>query len=117
MLRGIRGAITVENNNADEIKAVTRKLLEEMAKANSVKAEDIASIIFSVTRDLDAVFPAEAAREIGWKYVPLLCTYEISVPGSLAKCIRVLIQVNTDKTQKEIKHLYLAEAKKLREDF
>lgn len=117
MLRGIRGAITVKNNNAEEIKAATRRLLEQMVGANAISVEEIASIIFSVTKDLNAAFPAEAARELGWTATPLLCSYEIDVPKSLRKCVRVLMHVNTDKTQKEIKPIYLEEAQKLREDF
>lgn len=113
-LRGIRGATTAGKNNKEEIVAATRELLSEIASANQLKIEEIASIIFSVTRDLDAEFPAAAAREIGWNDTPLLCTYEIDVPGSLPKCIRVLLQVNTDTAQKDIKHIYLKDAKSLR---
>jgi len=115
-VRGIRGAITVKANSSKEIISSTEKLLKEMVKANKIKVEDIASAIFSVTRDLDADFPAQAARNLGWSYTPLLCTYEIDVPGGLKKCIRVLLHVNTNKSQKAIKNIYLSEAKNLRPD-
>ena len=117
MLRGIRGAITVKKNSTAEIKAATKRLLGEMVAANGVKIPDIASVIFSVTCDLDAAFPAEAARDLGWNTTPLLCTYEICVKGSLKKCIRILMHINSSKPQKSIKHIYLEGAKKLREDF
>ncbi|NLI11186.1 chorismate mutase [Pelotomaculum propionicicum] len=115
-LRGIRGAITVDRNEAAEIAAATRELIEAITTKNSLDTEDIASAIFTVTPDLDAGFPATAAREMGWQYIPLLCANEINVPGSLGKCIRVLIHVNTEKSQKELKHVYLRGAAVLRED-
>lgn len=114
--RGIRGATTVEENTAEAILAATRELLERIVEANDLKAEDVASIIFTSTPDLTAVFPARAAREMGWDHVPLLCTQEISVPGGLSRCIRVLIHWNTEKEQGEIKQVYLKGAKKLRPD-
>jgi len=113
-LRGIRGAITVENNTKEEIVDKTKELLMETASANRIKIEDIASIIFSVTKDLNAEFPAVAARELGWNDTPLLCTYEIDVAGSLPKCIRVLTHVNTERKQGEMKHVYLRGAQNLR---
>lgn len=113
-LRGIRGATSVEKNTKEEILEATKELLSEMVSANQIKIEDIATIFFTVTKDLNAEFPAVAARELGWNDIPLLCAYEIEVPASLSKCIRVLIQVNTDKTQKEMKHIYLREAKNLK---
>ncbi|MCX5751010.1 MAG: chorismate mutase [Candidatus Saganbacteria bacterium] len=116
MLRGIRGAITVKQNKAEEIIAATGRLLKEMVVVNKIKIPDIASVIFSVTGEMDAAFPAEAARKLGWQFTPLLCTYEINVKGSLQKCIRVLMHVNSKKPQKELKPVYLEEAKKLRED-
>jgi len=115
-VRGIRGAITVERNDAGEIIAATRELLEAIIKENDLDPEDIASAIFTVTRDLDAEFPASAAREMGWKYVPLLCATEIDVPGRLGKCIRIMVHVNTEKSQRELKHVYLKEAVQLRTD-
>ena len=116
VLRGIRGAITVEQNSAKEILAASRELLDAIIKENDVVAEDIASIIFTMTADLDACFPARAARDKGFKYVPLLNTLELNVPGSLARCVRILVHVNTAKSQKDIKHIYLKEAACLRED-
>lgn len=116
VVRGIRGAINVSQNSACEITQATRELLTKMAKANQVKKEDIASIFFTLTPDLNAVFPATAARELGWNNVPLIGSIEVDVPGSLAFCIRILIHINTTKTQSEIKHIYLRDARKLRAD-
>lgn len=116
MIRGIRGAITVYENSAAEILSATEKLLKEIIHANGLKIEDISSVIFTMTPDLNAVFPAEAARKMGWKNVPLLCHTEIAVPGSLAKCIRILLQAETQKAQDQVKHIYLEGAKILRED-
>ncbi|MBU1026687.1 MAG: chorismate mutase [Candidatus Margulisbacteria bacterium] len=113
-IRGIRGAITVDNNNKEEIIEATQQLLAEVVKSNQLKEEDIASIIFSTTADLDAEFPAAAARQMGLNETPLMCTKEIDVPGSLAKCIRILLHVNTSKKQKEMKHIYLRGAVTLR---
>jgi len=115
-IRGIRGATTVSRNKKEEILTSSMTLLEKIVSANKIKIEDIASVIFSVTKDINAEFPAIAARRLGWLYTPLLCTYEISVPGSLKKCIRVLIHVNSDKKQAQMKHIYLGKAKKLRPD-
>lgn len=116
VVRGIRGATTVERNSAEEIFSATRELLQAIIKENSLDPEDIASAFFTVTPDIDADFPAFAAREIGLKYVPLLCAVEINVPGSLGNCIRILLHVNTKKSQKEMKHIYLRGAIRLRED-
>jgi chorismate mutase len=115
-IRGIRGAISVSKNSKDEIVSSTKTLLREMTGLNKIKSEDIASIIFSVTKDLNAEFPAIAARKLGWSGTPLLCTYEVDVPGSLPRCIRVLIHVNSGKPQSSIKNVYLNDAKKLRPD-
>ena len=114
--RGIRGAITVKMNEKDAIVFATEMLLEKMVSINKVRVDDIASIIFSVTPDLTKEFPAIAAREMGWLYTPLMCTNEIAVEGSLKKCIRVMMIVNSEKKQSSIKHVYLNEAKKLRTD-
>lgn len=117
ILRGIRGATTVESNDAEEILEATRELLQAIVEENGLATEDIASAIFTVTPDLNAEFPATAAREmLGWKYVPLLCATEINVPGRLGKCIRVLVHVHTDRSQQELKHVYLREATQLRTD-
>ncbi len=115
-VRGIRGATTVTENTREEIIEKTQELLEVLIERNDVRVEDVASAIFSVTGDINAEFPAVAARRIGWIYTPLFCTLEIPVPGSLGKCIRVLLHVNSDRTQEEMTHVYLYEAKKLRPD-
>lgn len=115
-VRGIRGATTVESNTKEEIINRTKEMLEAVIERNNVQVEDITSAIFSVTDDLDAEFPAVAARKIGWIYTPLFCTLEIPVPGSLRKCIRVLLHVNSDRSQKEMKHIYLNGAQCLRPD-
>jgi len=115
-VRGIRGATSVEENNADKIREATRELLGRMVEENGLDLTDAASVLFTVTKDLNAAFPASAAREIGWSTVPLLCATEIDVPGSEKGIIRILIHVNTDKKQHEINHIYLKHAVKLRED-
>jgi len=114
--RGVRGATTVESNSRDEILLATRQLVALIIRLNGIEAEDVASALFSTTSDLDAEFPALAARQLGWLDVPLLCSHEISVPGSLPMCIRVLVHWNTDKPQSEIHHVYTGEAKRLRPD-
>ncbi len=116
LVRGIRGAITADSNTEREIIEKTKELLITLKKENDFKIEDIVSILFSVSSDLNAAFPAQAARELGWKQVPLFDLQEIDVPGSLPKCIRILIQINCRKSQQEIKHCYLREAKILRKD-
>jgi chorismate mutase len=115
-VRGIRGAITVERNTREEIIAATKELLLSLVRENGIEIEDIASIFFTLTPDLNAEFPALAARELGWQYVPLLCAQEIDVPGAMGKVLRVLMHVNTEKSQKELKHLYLKGAATLRLD-
>jgi chorismate mutase len=115
--RGIRGAITVETDSAEAIVAATRELLVGMVVANGVVVSDMASVIFTMTPDLTAAFPARAARELGWRYVPLLDAQEVPVPGSLPSCIRVLLIWNTERSQEEIRHVYLREAASLRPDF
>ncbi len=114
--RGVRGATTVEANTREDILTATRQLLALMIRANGIEGSDVASAIFSLTRDLDAEFPALAARQLGWLDVPLLCTYEVDVPGSLRKCVRVLLHWNTDKPQDQIRHVYIKDAVKLRPD-
>jgi chorismate mutase len=114
--RGVRGATTVEANTREDILTATRQLLALMIRANGIEGPDVASAIFSLTRDLDAEFPALAARQLGWLDVPLLCTYEVDVPGSLRKCVRVLLHWNTDKPQDQIRHVYIKDAVKLRPD-
>ncbi len=115
-VRGIRGAIKVKNNTKEEISAATRELLDLLLTANQVHTEDIASVFFTVSPDLDAEFPACATRDFGWQMVPLMCAREIDVPGSMAGVIRILLQVNTDLTQQQIKHQYVGETARLRPD-
>jgi len=114
--RGIRGATTAEENTAEAILAATSELLALIVEANDLKVEDVASAIFTTTPDLMAAFPAKAAREIGWQDVALLDAQEIPVPGSLERCIRVLIHWNTEKSAAEIRHVYLRGARTLRPD-
>lgn len=114
--RGVRGATTVETNDREEILEATRQMLALMIHRNGIEKQDLASAVFTVTKELDAEFPALAARQIGWGDVPLLCGYEISVPGSLEKCIRVLMHWNTDKPQAEVQHVYVRQAERLRPD-
>lgn len=115
--RGIRGATTVENNDREEILSATKELLLLLIEKNDLKQEDIASAIFSLTEDLDAEFPAVAARGLGWTETALMCTREIPVPNSLKRCIRVLIHVNTDQSAEEIQHVYIRRAVNLRPTF
>ena len=114
--RGVRGATTVENNDREEILEATRQMLALMIRRNDIQKQDIASATFTVTKDLDAEFPALAARQLGWSDIALLCGYEISVPGSLKKCIRVLLHWNTEKSATEIHHIYARGAERLRPD-
>ncbi|KUG04674.1 chorismate mutase ii [hydrocarbon metagenome] len=116
LVRGIRGATTIEKDQKDEILTATTELLQMIKQENQIDVEDIASVLFSTTSDIRSAFPALAARNIGWNQVPLLCFQEIEVPGSLPRCIRVLMHVNTDKSQDEIRHIYLKEARQLRSD-
>ncbi len=114
--RGVRGATTVKTNSREEILQATRQMLALMIRRNGIEPSDIASALFTVTSDLDAEFPALAARQLGWLEVPMLCGYEIKVPGSLPLCIRVLVHWITDKSQSEIQHIYIHEAVRLRPD-
>jgi chorismate mutase len=116
-IRGIRGATTVNADEAELILQATRELLEAILEANpGMKSEDMGSALFTVTDDLASAFPAQAARQMGWGLVPMMCAREIPVPGSLPKTIRVLVHWNTDALQNEITHVYLREAVKLRPD-
>jgi chorismate mutase len=114
--RGVRGATTVEHNEREEILTATRQLLALMVRRNGIDRQDVASAIFTTTPDLDAEFPALAARQLGWLDVPLLCSHELAVPGSLARCVRVLVHWNTERTQNEIEHIYIRDAVRLRPD-
>jgi chorismate mutase len=116
-IRGIRGATTVTADDPDLILQATRELLEEILAANeTMRPEDIASAFFTVTDDLASTFPAQAARQMGWDLVPMLCAREIPVPGSLPRVIRVLVHWNTDISQNKITHVYLRDAVQLRPD-
>lgn len=113
-VRGVRGATTVEANDREPILAATRELLELMVERNGIRPEEVASAAFTVTADLDAEFPAFAAREIGWDEVPLICGREIPVSGALERCIRILLHWNTDRPQREVRHVFLHGARSLR---
>lgn len=112
--RGIRGATTVERNDREEILAATTELLQLLILHNDLKTEDIASVIFTLTDDLNAEFPAVAARGLGWTETALMCARELPIPGSLDKCIRILLHVNTERSAAEIQHIYIRGAVKLR---
>ncbi len=116
-IRGVRGATTVAADQPDLILEATRELLEAILKENDgMTPEDVGSAIFTVTEDLASTFPAQAARQMGWSMVPMMCAREIPVPGSLPKAIRVLVHWNTETPQNEIKHVYLRDAVRLRPD-
>jgi len=116
-VRGIRGATTVAEDEPTEILAATRELLEALLEANGLaEFDEVVSAIFTTTSDLNSTFPAEAARDLGMHQVPLLCAQEIPVPDSMPRCIRVLLHVNTTRSQQEMVHVYLREAQQLRPD-
>ncbi len=116
-IRGIRGATTVTADQPDLILQATRELLEAiLAENKKLRLEDVASATFTLTEDLVSAFPAQAARQMGWEEVPMMCAREIPVPGSLPRVIRVLVHWNTEVPQSEIKHIYLRGAVKLRPD-
>ncbi len=115
--RGIRGATAAATDEPQAISRATQELLREIMRQNeALTSEQIASAIFTVSDDLCSAYPAEAARQIGWEAVPMLCSQEIPVPGSLPRIIRVLVHWNTDMPQAEIRHVYLHDAAKLRPD-
>ncbi len=117
MMRGIRGAITVSADQPEEILNETRKLVLEMAGQNLIDPEFVASVVISTTTDISSAFPAKAVRTIeNWTYVPVMCTHEMDVPGSMPLCIRVMMHVNTTVDQKDIQHVYMNDAVKLRPD-
>ena len=116
-VRGVRGATTVEADDAALIHAAARELMEEILRRNQIADfDDVISAVFTTTVDLVSAFPAETARAIGMNQVPLLCATEIPVAGAMPRCIRVLLHINSDRTPKEIEHVYLREAQKLRPD-
>lgn len=115
-VRGLRGATTADRNTRDDILEATRELLEEMVRANDVDPDDIASVNFSTTRDLDAEFPAVAARvDMGWTAVAMMCSHEMDVPGGQERCIRVMLLINTDKSPSDLEYVYLRGAASLRD--
>lgn len=116
-VRGVRGATVASQDQPDVVLAATRELLQAICAANpQLQPEDLASVFFTVTDDLSCVYPAQAARQLGWVQVPLLSAREIDVPGGMQRCIRVLLHWNTDLPQSSIHHVYLGEAASLRPD-
>jgi len=115
-LRGIRGATTVDANTREAILDASSELLSAIIQANGIQRDDVASVFFSTTPDLNAEFPAVAARQMGWSHVALMCAHEMSVPGSLPMCLRILMHVNTERPQEELKFIYLRGARVLRQD-
>ncbi|MFJ7734833.1 chorismate mutase [Lysinibacillus sp. NPDC097287] len=117
MIRGLRGATTIESDKQELVWDETAKLVREVVAANNVDVDDIASIIISTTPDITSAFPARSVRLMeGWQYVPVMCMHEMDVPNALPLCIRVLIHANVEVSQKDVKHLYLNDAIKLRPD-
>lgn len=116
LCRGVRGATTVTENTREAILEATREMLFIIIRANGMRPEDVASAYFTTTTDLDATYPALAARQLGWYDVALLCGHEMTVPDGLSRCIRVLIHWNTRLGPKEIVHVYLRDARRLRPD-
>ncbi|HHY92028.1 MAG TPA: chorismate mutase [Firmicutes bacterium] len=115
-VRGVRGATTCSENTASAILAATQELVTELVKRNRIETSAVAAAIFSLTEDLDAAFPAQAVRAMGWDEVPLFCCREIPVPGSLPRCVRVLLLVNSDEPQSAFRSVYLGGAEILRPD-
>lgn len=117
LIRGIRGATTVSQNDAIEIIDNTRQLVLEMIEQNKISASDVTSVLVTVTKDINATFPAKPIRELpGWKYVPVMCMQEIDVPNGLPRCVRIMMTVETELKQEQIKHIYHHEARTLRPD-
>jgi chorismate mutase len=115
-LRGLRGATTCDEDTPDAIEGATQELLRSMMDLNELAHDDIVSVIFTTTRDLTSTFPATVARGIGFGDVPLLCASEIDVPGSMPKCVRILMHVYTTRSRSELRHVYLRNAQGLRDD-
>jgi chorismate mutase len=116
-LGAIRGATTVDEDEATAVRAATAELLQRIVDLNDLKSTDIISALFTVTPDLRSTFPAHAARELGWNDVALLCTMEIPVPGAIARCIRVLLHVETSTPRERLRHVYLRGARGLRPEW
>lgn len=116
-VRGFRGATTIDCDDGQGVLQATEELVREMAKVNNLSPEDIVSVLISTTSDIQSAFPAKAVRSIeGWKYVPVMCTHEMNVPGGMPLCIRILLHANCSTPQKDIIHIYQNEAVKLRPD-
>ena len=113
-VRGIRGATTADDNSKEAILEATTQLLEGLVEANDIDADDVAAALFTTTKDLNAEFPAVAARQMGWDYVALMCGHEMAVPDAQRHCIRVLVLLNTDKAPDELSNIYLKGAANLR---
>ncbi|MCH6268557.1 MULTISPECIES: chorismate mutase [Neobacillus] len=117
MIRGVRGATTVDANTEEAIVSATEELLAKLIEVNHIEPDSVASVFISTTEDVNAVFPAKALRNFaGWTYVPVVCMREIPVPGSLKMCVRIMMHVNTSVSQKDIIHVYLKDAVVLRPD-
>ena len=117
MFRGVRGAITVKENNEQVIFQATERLFKKIIQDNQIEPDQVASVFISVTDDITEAFPAKVLRSMeGWSYVPVMCMKEITVRSALEKCIRVMMHINTSKSQQEINHVYLEDAVKLRPD-
>lgn len=117
MIRGVRGAITVDSNSEEAIISATEELLGHLIKVNNIEPDQVASVFVSTTEDINAVFPARALRNFsGWTYVPVMCMQEMPVPNALQMCVRIMMHVNTEVPQKEIIHVYLKGAEVLRPD-
>jgi chorismate mutase len=115
-LRAVRGATTVERDEATLVCEATRELLETLLERNTASADDIISAVFSVSPDLRSEFPARAARDLGWDHVAMLCTTEMPVPGAIERCIRVLLHIELTVPQRDVHHAYLRDAVVLRPD-
>ena len=116
MVRGLRGATTVEEDTVEQVTQRSQELMRQIMERNELTEEDIVSVLFTATADVTSIFPATAIREIGFGAVPLLCAAEIAVPGSMPLCIRVLLHVYTGRSKEEIHHVYLHGAQGLRDD-
>ncbi len=114
--QGVRGAITADENTADAILSATRELLSVLIAANGIEPADIGGAFFTTTVDLNAEYPAVAARQLGWMDVAILCGHEMTVPGSLPRVIRVMVMWNTTRAAQDIQHIYLRDAQHLRPD-
>ena len=117
MIRGIRGAITVDENTENALRLATKELLTKIIEANKLSLENVAYLNFSTTEDLDCAFPARFAREFeGFELIPMECYQEMRVKAALSLCLRVMMVVNTEKAPKDVKHIYLKGASVLRPD-